>query len=66
MDITEAGCLASMMLAGLGTQKFTLSEAISQFVKIKDEFLPDENIRQKYIEKFEKYKEVYSLVSKLF
>lgn len=66
MDITEAGCLATMMLAGLGTRKFTLSEAISQFVKIKDEFIPDEAIRQKYMEKFEKYKEVYGLVSKLF
>ncbi len=66
MDITEAGCLATMMLAGLGTQRFTLSEAISQFVKIKDEFLPDESIRQRYLEKFEKYKEIYGLVSKLF
>jgi len=66
MDITEAGCLASMMLAGLGTRKFTLSEAVSQFIKVKDEFLPDESIKGKYIEKYEKYKEIYSLVSKLF
>lgn len=66
MDITEAGCLASMILAGLGTQRFTLSEALSQFVKVKDEFLPDEKIRQRYLEKYEKYKEIYGLVSKLF
>jgi len=66
MDITEAGCLGSMMLAGLGTSQFTLSEAIAQFVKIKDEFQPDEKIRTKYIDKFEKYKEIYGLVSKLF
>ncbi|MCL4377207.1 MAG: FGGY family carbohydrate kinase [Actinobacteria bacterium] len=66
MDITEAGCLASMILAGLGTGKFTLSEAVSQFIKVKDEFLPDETIRQKYIKKYEKYKEIYGLVSKLF
>jgi len=66
MDITEAGCLATMMLAGLGTGRFTLSEAVSQFVKVKNEFLPDEKIREKYLDKFSKYKEIYGLVSKLF
>ena len=66
MDITEAGCLASMMLAGLGTRKFTMSEAISQFVKVKDVFQPDQKIRERYLDKFEKYKEIYGLVSKLF
>ncbi|MEI7616139.1 MAG: FGGY-family carbohydrate kinase, partial [Actinomycetota bacterium] len=66
MDITEAGCLASMMLAGLGTRKFTMSEAISQFVKVKDIFEPDQKIRERYLDKFEKYKEIYGLVSKLF
>ena len=65
MDITEAGCLASMMLAGLGTRKFTMSEAISQFVKVKDVFEPDQKIRERYLDKFEKYKEIYGLVSKL-
>ncbi|MHB1274990.1 MAG: FGGY-family carbohydrate kinase [Candidatus Humimicrobiaceae bacterium] len=66
MDITEAGCLASMMLAGLGTRKFTMSEAISQFVKVKDVFQPDQKIRERYLDKFEKYKEIYGLVSRLF
>lgn len=66
MDITEAGCLASMMLAGLGTRRFTMSEAISQFVKVKDVFQPDQEIRERYLDKFEKYKEIYGLVSRLF
>jgi len=66
MDIAEAGCLATMMLAGIGTGKFTLSEAISKFVKIKDEFTPDQKIRERYLDKFEKYKGIYDLVSKLF
>lgn len=66
MDIAEAGCLATMMLAGLGTRRFTLPEAISQFVQVKDEFLPDEKIRERYLEKFNKYKEIYGVVSKLF
>jgi len=65
MDITEAGCLATMILAGIGIKKFTLSEAVSQFIKIKDEFHPDQKIREKYLDKFEKYKKVYGLISKL-
>ncbi|MCL4376899.1 MAG: hypothetical protein M1409_00755 [Actinobacteria bacterium] len=45
-----------MILAGTGTDKFTLKEAISKFVKIKDRFEPDKNIRTRYVDKFEKYK----------
>ncbi|MCE5330127.1 hypothetical protein LLG07_07345, partial [bacterium] len=66
MDIAEAGCLATMILAGIGTGKFTLPEAISKFVKVKDEFIPDQKIRERYLDKFKKYKEIYGLVSKLF
>lgn len=66
MDITEAGCLATMMLAGIGTGKFTLNEALSKFVKVKDSFEPDNSIKQRYLEKYEKYKKIYGLVSELF
>lgn len=66
MDITEAGCLATMILAGTGTGKFTLDEAISKFIKIKDKFEPDKKIRENYLEKYEKYKELYSLVSHIY
>ncbi len=66
MDITEAGCLATMMLAGVGTGKFTLNEALSKFVKVKDRFDPDSSIKQRYLEKYEKYKNIYGLVSKLY
>ncbi len=66
MDITEAGCLATMMLAGVGTGKFTLNEALSKFVKVKDRFEPDSSIKQRYLEKYEKYKKIYGLVSQLY
>ncbi|MCL4378432.1 MAG: FGGY family carbohydrate kinase [Actinobacteria bacterium] len=66
MDITEAGCLGAMILAGTGKGKFTLDEAVLKFIKIKDRFEPDKNIREKYIDKFEKYKEIYGLVSQLY
>lgn len=66
MDITEAGCHGTMILAGIGTGKFTLKEAIEKFIKIKDRFEPDKKIRERYKEKFEKYKEIYKLVSELY
>ncbi len=66
MDITEAGCLGTMILAGTGTGRFDLSEALSRFVKIKDSFDPDSKIRERYLEKYEKYKKIYGLVSQLY
>jgi xylulokinase len=47
MQITEAGCLATMMLAGSATDKFTLEQAISSFIKVEREFYHDEKIREK-------------------
>ena len=66
MDIIEAGCLGSMILAGIGTKRFTLNEAMEKFVKVKDVFEPDDKIRERYLEKYYKYKQLYSLVSQLY
>jgi len=66
MDISEAGCLGTMILAGTGTGKFTLKEAMSKFVKAGERFEPDRKIRERYQEKFEKYKKIYGLVSELY
>jgi xylulokinase len=66
MDITEAGCLGTMILAGIGTDRFTLDEAVSKFIKVKDGFEPDRKIREKYFDKFEKYKQIYGLISQLY
>jgi len=66
MNITEAGCLATMILAGIGTNKFSLTEAMNKFIKVKDRFDPNNKIRQRYLEKFEKYKKIYGLISKLY
>lgn len=66
MDITEAGCLGAMILSGVGIKKFTLKEAVSKFIKVKDRFESDKKISEKYIDKFEKYKEMYGLVSQLY
>ena len=66
MKITEAGCLATMMLAGSGIGKFTVDEAVSSFVKVEKEFYPDESIRQRYLDGFGKYKKIYKLVSEIY
>ena len=66
MGITEAGCLATMILAGKGTGKFSIEEAISDFIKVDREFHPDEEIRQMYLDNFERYKKIYCLVKNIY
>ena len=66
MKITEAGCLATMMLSGIATDRFTLGDAISNFIKVEKEFYPDEKIREKYLDKFVKYKKIYNLISQIY
>lgn len=66
MDIDEAGCIATMILAGSGMGMFTIEEGISKFIKVRDRFDPDKKIRERYQEKYEKYKKIYGLVSQLY
>lgn len=66
MDITEAGCLATMMLAGSATGIFTIDEAQEKFVKVEKEFYPDPEITERYREHYEKYKKIYGLISQLY
>ena len=66
MDITEAGCLATMMLAGSATGKFSIAEAQKNFVKVGKEFHPDPKITELYNKHYERYKKIYSLVSRLY
>ncbi len=66
MDIAEAGCLATMMLAGSATGIFTIDEAQEKFVKVEKEFYPDKEITERYREHYEKYKKIYGLISQLY
>ena len=65
MKIDEAGCLATMMLAGSGTGKFKLEEAIKKFVKIEKTFYPEQTISKKYYKFYEKYKKIYPSIKLL-
>lgn len=66
MDIAEAGCLSTMMLAGSGIGKFSISEAQQKLVKSKRVFYPDPKITELYKEHYEKYKKIYGLISQLY
>jgi len=66
MDIAEAGCLATMMLAGSATGKFSIAQAQEKFVKTGKEFHPDPKITELYGPHFEKYKKMYGLVSGMY
>jgi len=66
MGIKEAGCLATMMLAGSGIGLFTIREAVSNFVKSGKEFYPDSMIRERYQEHFASYKKIYGAIKGIF
>jgi len=66
MEITEAGCLAAMMLAGSSIGLFTIREAVSKFVKSGKEFYPDSAVRERYQEHFANYKKIYGAVKEIF
>jgi xylulokinase len=62
MKTAEAGCLAAMMLAGSAVNKFTIGQAISNFIEVDKEFYPDDKVREKYSGSFKSYKKIYNLV----
>lgn len=65
MKINEAGCLATMMIAGSGIGKFRLKEAVKKFVKTDKEFEPDKKIFERYQDSFERYKRLYPSIKDL-
>ncbi len=66
MEITEAGCLGAMILAGSGIGLFTIDEAVSNFIKSGKEFYPDQIIKEKYNKYYENYKKIYNLIKQIY
>jgi xylulokinase len=66
MEITEAGCLAAMILAGSSTGLFTIDEAVSEFIKSGKEFYPDVKVKERYKAYFENYKKIYGLIKQIY
>ena len=61
MEVEEAGCLATMILAGVATSVFpSCEEAVNRFVRIKNEFRPKGDNLDLYLAKYEKYKKMFT------
>jgi len=66
MSVKESGCLANIIVAGSCARKFTLEQAISEFIKVEKEFYPEKKLADRYRAKFDGYKKIYGLVSSLY
>jgi len=60
LDVSEAGCLGVAMLAGTAIGLWpSLSEAISQLVKVRKSFVPNPEQQRLYDRGFEVYRRLY-------
>jgi xylulokinase len=66
MEVEEAGCLATMILAGVAASIYpNYRDAVRQLVKIKEEFYPEGKNINLYMLKYEKYKELYGVLKSI-
>ncbi|WP_373218550.1 L-fuculokinase [Ruminococcus sp. 5_1_39BFAA] len=57
----ESGTLGCMMMAATAAGAYSsLAEAIKRAVKIREEYIPDKEMHAYYMEKFKKYKQLYT------
>lgn len=62
MRVSEGGCLGAAILAGIGSGLFENVEQASEiFVKVKEEYFPDQKMHERYKAKFQKYLKMYLL-----
>lgn len=67
LEISEAGTLGVAILAGVASGIYKNPEdAVSQLVRIKRVFEPDEALHAQYAEKYETYKRLYPAVTGVF
>jgi xylulokinase len=65
--VAEAGTLGVTILAGKAAGIFNSYEAaVKQLVKVKREYYPDHKRREIYLERFERYKRMYSAVKGIY
>jgi xylulokinase len=63
--ISESAAFGAALLAGLAQGSFSsLEDAVRNLVKIKEIFEPDKKKSELYREKYEKYKDIYSVLKK--
>ena len=66
MEVEEAGCLATMILAGVATGIYpTYRQAVDQLVKVKKVFHPDDKNLGLYLEKYARYKRFFGMLNSM-
>ncbi|MCL5073685.1 MAG: FGGY family carbohydrate kinase [Actinobacteria bacterium] len=64
LNVNEAGCLATSVIAGFGIGKYTtIEDTINEFVKVKKEYYPKKEKFEYYSKRFKLYKKIYPLIS---
>jgi len=64
LNVTEGGCLATAILAGVGLGRFSsIREAGQRLVKVKERYEPDLSLHKQYREKYELHKRIYPAIS---
>jgi xylulokinase len=64
LNVSEGGCLATAMLAGVGVGKFkSIREAARQLVHVKDRCEPNPALHKQYREMYELHKRLYPAIS---
>jgi xylulokinase len=66
LQVREAACLGAALLAGTASGVYTsIDEAVQQTVKLKEVFMPERELSEKYAEKFAIYEELYPTLAPL-
>ncbi len=66
LNVTEAGCLATAILAGKGIGIYsTVDSALERIIEEKEVFTPDPERHQKYLERYNIYSKIYPTISEL-
>ncbi|MGM0366516.1 MAG: FGGY-family carbohydrate kinase [Actinomycetota bacterium] len=63
LDLEEAGCMSTAVLAGFGTGVFdSVEDVIGDWVKIKKEFYPDRKKFNSYSDKYQQFLDIYESI----
>lgn len=66
MDVSEAACLGVAILAGVATEVFSsIEEAVAHMVRVKRVYEPDMAVHQRYLEKAQRFAQIYPTLAEL-
>jgi xylulokinase len=66
MDVSEAACLGVAIVAGVATETFTsIEDGVTHMVKVKRVYEPDLAIHDRYLEKAQRFAQIYPTLAEL-